>query len=67
MITNWCRCRGEEIQAQLPWENDIDLFLDGKQEIDIIIDCNLLPGDSTFKTPLGRIQLIEDEEAEFKI
>ena len=55
------------MKAELPWENDIDLFLDGKQEIDIIIDCNLLPGDSTFKTPLGRIQLIEDEEAEFKI
>ena len=55
------------MKAEFPWENDIDLFLDGKQEIDIIIDCNLLLGDSTFKTPLGRIQLIEDEEAEFKI
>jgi hypothetical protein len=55
------------VKAEFSWENDIDLFLDGKQEIDIRIDCNLLPGDSMFKIPLGRIQLIEDEEAEFKI
>ena len=55
------------MKAEFPWDNDIDLFLDGKQEIDIRIDCNHLPGDSTFKTPLGRIQLIEDEEDEFKI
>ena len=20
VITNWCRCRGQEIEAQLPWE-----------------------------------------------
>ena len=55
------------MKVEFPWENDIDLFLDGKQEIDIKINCNHLPGDSTFKTPLGRIQRIEDEEAEFKI
>jgi hypothetical protein len=55
------------VKAEFPWENDIDLFLDGKQETDIRIDCNHFPGDSTFKTPLGRIRLIEDEEAEFKI
>jgi hypothetical protein len=53
------------VKAEFPWENDIDLILDGRQETDINFDCNHLPGDSTFKTPLGRIQLTEDEEVEF--
>ena len=55
------------MKAEFPWENNIDLFLDGRQEIYINFDYNHLPGDSTLQTPLGRTRLIEDEEAEFKI
>ena len=48
----------EQIE-ELPGKNDIDPTLDGRQERDIEIDCNHLPGNSTSKTPLGRILLTE--------
>jgi hypothetical protein len=45
VITNWRRCRGEEIEAHLPWETTLDP--------DLMIDkawtsfgCNHLSGDS---------------------
>jgi hypothetical protein len=45
---------------KLPWENDIDPTLDGRQERDTKIDCNHLPGDSTIKDSTGgRILLTE--------
>ena len=28
---NWHRCQGEEIEAQLPWENDTVLDFDDRQ------------------------------------
>jgi hypothetical protein len=35
VITNWHRCRGTEIEAQLPWENEkSDLVLDDRQGVD---------------------------------
>jgi hypothetical protein len=54
-----------KVKAEFPWENDIDLILDGRQETDIKSDCNHLPGDSTIKDSTGRIQLTEDEETGF--
>ena len=48
--------RFEQIE-ELPGKNDIDPTLDGRQERDTKIDCNHIPGDSTSKTPLGRILL----------
>jgi hypothetical protein len=56
-----------KVKEEFPSENDIDLFLDGRQETDIIFDCNHLPDDSTLNTPLGRIRLIKYEEAEINI
>ena len=50
---------GFEKIEELPGKRDIDPTLDGRQERDTKIDCNLLPGDSTLETPLGRILLIE--------
>jgi hypothetical protein len=35
VITNWRRCRGEEIEAQLPWETTRSSF-DDRQSLDII-------------------------------
>jgi hypothetical protein len=37
VITNWRRCRGEEIEAQLPWEMTLDLLLDDRQGLDITL------------------------------
>jgi hypothetical protein len=37
VITNWRRCRGEEIEAQLPWETTLDLLLDDRQGLDITL------------------------------
>jgi hypothetical protein len=42
------------VKEEFPWENDIDLILDGRQETDIKSDCNHLPGDSTFKDSTGK-------------
>jgi hypothetical protein len=46
VITNWRHCRGEEIEAQLPWETTLDLLLDARQGLDISFGCNHLSGDS---------------------
>jgi hypothetical protein len=35
VITKWCRCRGEEIEAQLLWETTRSSF-DDRQSMDII-------------------------------
>ena len=45
MITNWRRCQGEEIEAQLPWETTLDpaLMIDKAWTS---IGCNHLSGDS---------------------
>ena len=45
MITNWRRCRGEEIEAQLPWEMTLDpaLMID---KVWTSFGCNHLSGDS---------------------
>jgi hypothetical protein len=37
------------VKAEFPWENDKDLILDGRQEIDIKFDCNYLLGNSMIK------------------
>jgi hypothetical protein len=46
VITNWRRCRGEEIEAQLPLGDDIDLIFDDRQRLDTLFGCNHLSGDS---------------------
>ena len=55
---NWHRCRGEEIEAQLPWENNTVPCFDARQGLDtfqvvIIYLMTLLEdqpsGDSTFQ------------------
>ena len=47
---------GTKIKIIFPGKNhnDIDLTLDGRQEKDIEIDCNHLPGDSTIKDSTAR-------------
>jgi hypothetical protein len=37
VITNWRRCRGEEIEAQLSWETTQRLILDDRQGLDITL------------------------------
>ena len=34
---NWRRCRGEEIEAQLPWENDTVPDFDDRQSLDTFL------------------------------
>jgi hypothetical protein len=36
-ITNWCRCRGEEIEASSFLGDDIELILDDRQGLDITL------------------------------
>jgi ribonuclease HI len=45
VITNWRHCRGEETEAQLPWETTRSNF-DDRQSLDTFLGCNHLSGDS---------------------
>ena len=61
VITNWCCCRGEEIEAQLPWETTQIYFLMIDKE-QTLSGCNHLSGDSmrtnSVATPLFRKLLV---------
>ena len=48
---NWRRYRGEEIEAQLPWENDTVSSFDDRQGLKTVSSCNHLSGDSTRGRP----------------
>ena len=54
---------GMEIKIIFPEKkhNDTDLTLDGKQEKDIEIDYNHLPGDSTIKDSTARRILLTEK------
>ena len=67
---NWCHCQGEEIEAQLPWENDTAPYFDDRQGLGTFSGCNHLSddsiggrttfGDSTLKFWLSLWDILEE-------
>jgi hypothetical protein len=56
---------GRGSEASFPVKNDIDLNFDGRQREDIELTVEIFLATPRLMTPLGRIWLIEYEEAKF--